>query len=140
MSAVLVTELVDEACFVLTIPRHLELDDVQVYLNRMEQALERGQPFGAIFAWADGRPRKSRHANRAEHDWLARHRSRVSEMTFGIAMISTPSLAGALPRLAMKAAGPRMFGCPCTVVPDTASALSWLRDRRDRPIVGGQSQ
>lgn len=127
-----IIEYPNEAVYELRIPEQLSADDTQLYLDRFAQALATGQRFGAIFAYMGGRPRKARAADRLEDAWLKQHRDALSRQSFGIAMVSNPSITGTLSKIIMKGVGQRVFGCPCTLVYSVAEARAWLRTQREQ--------
>jgi hypothetical protein len=125
-----ITEYADEQVFCLAIPEQFSIDDVQRYLDRFAVAVAREQPFGVIFFYQGGRPRKTRDAERLERAWLAEHRAALSRSCFGIAMVANPSVLAALAKIVLKGIGARQFGCSVTQVNSLDEARAWLRAQR----------
>ena len=127
----------EEFTFQLIIPETLTEEDTRRYLDTFAAALAAGEPFGMIFSYSGGRPRKERAAELLERAWLHEHRPEVARHCFGIAMIANPSLSAILTKIVLRGIGARMFGCPCAQFGSLDEARAWLRARRGAHITAG---
>ena len=127
MSAIEV-EVLAGRTLVITVDNRLSTADVSRYLDAMTVLLDSGEPFSMITDYRAGRPRKDAEGHRLEREWLAEHRPRLRGVLVAVALVHhSGPLRRAVERVAMSAAGRRLFGCPCRPFSELDDALTWIR-------------
>jgi hypothetical protein len=127
-----VTVLEDRAVSVLEIGERLTDMDTQTYIAHFSACIQRGTPFGCLFAYTGGTPKKSRAAQQQEDTWLRAHRADLTRLGFGIALVSNPSIVALIQKIVAKGLGARLFGCPMAHFYTREAALVWLATQRER--------
>jgi hypothetical protein len=126
-----VTVLENCAVSVLEIGEHLTDADTQTYIEHFSTCIQRGTPFGCLFVYVGGTPKKSRVAQQTEDAWLRAHRADLTRLGFGIALVSNPGIVALIQKIVAKGLGARLFGCPMAHFYTREAALAWLATQRE---------
>jgi hypothetical protein len=113
----------------LDIPSALSDSDVEQYTNAMLQRIDEQRPFGCMFKYLGGPPKKSKHGHKIENEWLKRYKPKVGQYCKGIAIVSNPGIQVLIMKIVLSGAGEKFLGCKCNQFGSEAEALIWLNER-----------
>jgi hypothetical protein len=127
--------------YTLQIGDSLSLEETQSYLDLFSRKVGERQPFGCVFQYVGGVPKKTRAGQKLENDWLKAHKAELAQECFGLAMISNPGVVALLQKIVAKGLGKKLFGCEVNHFYDKAKGIEWLKEQqRHFKVAGSPSQ
>lgn len=131
----LITLDVPLAVVTLHIPEQLSDADVLVYTEQLAAKVRAQEPFGCIFRYLGGPPKKTKRGHAMENTWLKTYKAALGNYCFGLAIVESPGVQALLRKLVFASAGQKVFGCPCAQFTTDEAARAWLSAQR-RAYIG----
>jgi hypothetical protein len=115
--------------YTLVLPDRVSDEDVKKYLLILQQCVDAGIFFGAVFHYVAGSPKKSKEAQKLESNWIKANKLYMSNYCLGIGMVPSRGVHGLIQRIVLKGFGYNLFGCECRMFSSASDAEAWLVEK-----------